>query len=137
MTLTQQGRDLRSTDPKNGNSHRMGYTGKKRKGRRKEDSNPYPKPFCSAMYEEISELSKRGQEIFERVVGPQVEDEDDRKFVAIDVESEDFEVGENQVATAKRLMERQPDAEGRIWFRRVGSRVTHHLRRGLQEEGEE
>lgn len=79
------------------------------------------------MSEETSELAERGEEIFERVVKPQVEDEDDRKYVAIDVESGDFEVDANQSAAAKRLLERYPDAEGQIWFRRVGSHITHHF----------
>jgi hypothetical protein len=86
------------------------------------------------MSEETSELAERGEEVFERVVRPQVEDEDDRKYVAIDVESEDFEVDSNQRAAAKRLVERRPEAQGRIWFRRVGSRITHHFGGRLREE---
>lgn len=89
------------------------------------------------MSDETSELAKRGEEIFERVVRPEVEDEDDRKYVAIDVESEDFEVDANQRAAANRLVERHPDAEGRIWFRRVGSRVTHHFGGRLREDDRE
>ena len=82
------------------------------------------------MSEETSELAERGEEIFERVVRPQLEDRsdiDDRDYVAIDVDSEDFEIDSNQRAAADRLTERHPDAQGRIWFRRVGSRVVHHL----------
>jgi len=79
------------------------------------------------MSEETSELAERGEEIFERVVRPQVEDEDDRKYVAIDTETEDFEVDADQRAASDRLLERHPEARGRIWFRRVGSRVTHHF----------
>ena len=79
------------------------------------------------MAEETSELAERGEEIFERVVRPQVEDEDGRKYVAIDVESEDFEVDANQRAAAKRLVERHSGAQGRIWFRRVSSHITHHF----------
>jgi hypothetical protein len=79
------------------------------------------------MSEETSELAERGEEVFERVVRPQVEDEDDRKYVAIDVESEDFEVDSNQRAAAKRLVDRHPEAQGRIWFRRVGSPIAHSI----------
>jgi hypothetical protein len=89
------------------------------------------------MSEETSELAERGEEIFERVVKPQVGDEDDRKYVAIDVESEDFEVDSKQRAAANRLLERHPEAQGRIWFRRVGSRITHHFGGRLREEGGE
>lgn len=89
------------------------------------------------MSEETSELAERGEEIFERVVRPQLEnrsDIDDRDYVAIDVDSEDFEVDPNQRAAANRLTERHPDAQGRIWFRRVGSRITHHFGGRLREE---
>ena len=89
------------------------------------------------MSEETSELAERGEEIFERVVKHHVKDKDDRKYIAIDVESEDFEVDANQRAAAKRLLERHPDAEGQIWFRRVGSRITHHFGGRLWKEGEE
>jgi hypothetical protein len=34
-------------------------------------------------------------------------------------------------------VERHPEAQGRIWFRRVGSRVTHHFGGRLREESEE
>lgn len=81
------------------------------------------------MSEKTSELAERGEEVFERVVRPQVEDEDDHKYVAIDVEAEDFEADANQGAAANRLVERHPEAQGRIWFRRVGSRIAHHIRR--------
>jgi hypothetical protein len=82
------------------------------------------------MSEETSEFAERGEEIFERVVRPQLEnrsDIDDRDYVAIDVDSEDFEIDPNQRAAANRLTERHPDAQGRIWFRRVGSRITHNF----------
>jgi Uncharacterized conserved protein len=78
------------------------------------------------MPEGESELAKRGNEVFERVVRPQVDvEEEAHKYVAIDVESEDFEVDANQRAASDRLLERHPEARGRIWFRRVGSRIAH------------
>jgi len=89
------------------------------------------------MSEETSELAERGEEIFERVVRPQVEDEPGHKYVAIDVESEDFVVDANQTAAARRLVKRHPEARGRIWFRRVGSRITHHFGGRLRGGDEE
>jgi predicted solute-binding protein len=86
------------------------------------------------MSEETSELAERGNEIFERVVRPQVDvDEEAQKFVAIDVESEDFEVDSNQRAALDHLLERRPDARGRIFFRRVGSRFAHRIGGRLRE----
>jgi hypothetical protein len=34
-------------------------------------------------------------------------------------------------------VERRPEAQGQIWFRRVGSRVTHHFGGRLREEDQE
>lgn len=85
------------------------------------------------MSEEPSELAERGEEVFERVVRPQVEDEDDHKYVAIDVKSEDFEVDRNGRAAYDRLLERHPEAQGRIWLRRVGSRYAYHFGGRLRE----
>jgi hypothetical protein len=79
------------------------------------------------MSDEPSELAERGEEIFERVVRPQVEEEDDHKYLAIDTESEDFEVDHDALAAVDRLEERHPEARGRIWLRRVESRAAHHF----------
>lgn len=80
------------------------------------------------------ELAERGDEIFDRVVRSQVDVEEERhKFVAIDVESEDFEVDRDQRAAVDRLVERHPEAQGRIWLRRVGSRFAYHFGGRLQE----
>ena len=83
------------------------------------------------------ELAERGQDVFERVVRPRVEDEDDHMYVAIDVESEDFEVDRNGRAAYDRLVERHPDAQGRIWLRRVGSRFAYHFGGRLQDAPDE
>lgn len=69
------------------------------------------------------------------MIRPQVDDEEDsHEYVAIDLESEDFEGDANQSAAANRLIERHPEAQGRIWFRRVGSRCAHHFGGGLREK---
>lgn len=89
------------------------------------------------MPEGESELAKRGNEIFDRVIRPQVNvEEEGHKYVAIDVESEDFEVGSNQRAASDRLLERHPEARGRIFFRRVGSRFAHRVGGRLEEDAE-
>jgi hypothetical protein len=90
------------------------------------------------MSEEKSELSDRGNEIFERVVRPEVDvEEDAQKFVVIDVESEDYEIDTNARAAFDRLIERHPDARGRTWLRRVGSRRAYHFGGRLRETGTE
>jgi len=87
------------------------------------------------MTEKQSNRADLANEIFERLIRPQVDmEEEAHKYVAIDVESEDFEVDANQLAAADRLIERRPEAEGRIWFRRVGSRFAHHFGGWPREE---
>jgi hypothetical protein len=57
------------------------------------------------MPEAQSERAKRGNEIFERVVRPKVDaQEDAQKFVVIDVESEDYEIDGNARAAFDRLI---------------------------------
>lgn len=90
------------------------------------------------MSEEKSELVERGNEIFDRVVRPQVDvEEEAQKFVAIDVDSEDFEIDQNARAAFDRLLERHPEARGRTWLRRVGSRSAYHFGGRLQKTEEE
>jgi hypothetical protein len=69
------------------------------------------------------EFARRGDEIFERVVRPRVEGEDERKFVVIDIETEDFEVDADEISASDRLRARNPD--GQFWARRVGSRYVY------------
>ena len=84
-----------------------------------------------------SKYAKRGNEIFERVVRPGVDaQEDARKFVIIDVEPEDYEIDGNARAAFDRLIERRPEARGRMWLRRVESRYAYHFG-GPQGTGKE
>jgi len=81
------------------------------------------------MTEDDQELGKRADEIFGRKIRPQVDvEEDAHKYVAIDTESEDVEINADQRAASDRLLERYPEARGRIWFRRVGSPIAHSIR---------
>jgi uncharacterized protein (DUF433 family) len=88
------------------------------------------------MSDDTEERGRRADEIFERKIRPQVDvEEEARKYVAIDTESEDFEVHADQRTASDRLLERHPEAQGRIWFRRVGSPIAHSFGgRPLNEE---
>ena len=84
-----------------------------------------------------SDRAERGNEIFERVVRPEVDvHEDARTFVVIDVETEDYEIDGNARAAFDRLIKRRPEARGRMWLRRVGSRYGYHFG-GPQGTGKE
>lgn len=68
------------------------------------------------------EFARRGEEIFERVIRPRVEGEDGRKFVLIDIETEDYEADSDEMAASDRLHAKHDNAQ--IWVRRVGSRYA-------------
>ena len=80
------------------------------------------------------EFSRRGTEIYARVVRPTLSEEDVGKFVVVDIESEDFEMGLDILTTAHRLIERQPDAQN--WVERVGYVAAHSMRGSLPRRGE-
>ena len=95
----------------------------------------YPPQIQKVMPDETEELAEQANEIFDRVIRPRVDMEEDApKYVAIDTESEDFEIDADQRAASDRLLERHPEARGRIFFRRVGSPYAHHFGGGLRRE---
>jgi hypothetical protein len=71
------------------------------------------------------EFAQRGNEIYERVVQPQLTEEDGGKFVAIDIETGTFEVDVDEISASQRLLARNHDAQ--IWFRLVGSPHTRRF----------
>ena len=71
------------------------------------------------------EIAKRGEAIFENHILPCLEGKNLRHFLAIDIESEAYEIDENEMAACDRLHARFPDAQ--IWLRRVGSRTARRF----------
>jgi hypothetical protein len=70
------------------------------------------------------EFAQRGDYLYETKIKSQVEAGNDGKIVAIDLETEDFEVDKSEIAACDRLEAHHPDAQ--IWIVRIGSR---HVRR--------
>jgi hypothetical protein len=68
------------------------------------------------------EFARRGEEIFERDIRPQLKKARKTDFVLIDIETGDFEVDESEMVAADRLRARRPNAQ--VWMRRVGSRFA-------------
>ena len=84
-----------------------------------------------------SEKARRANRIFEKHIRPELESNvSPRAFVAIDLESRDFEVDDRKLAAADRLVERRPEAKGKLWFRRVGSPVAYHIGGRLPHAGD-
>jgi hypothetical protein len=64
------------------------------------------------------ETARRGQELYEQAVLPHLGPERHGHFVAIDVESGDYEVSHDYLEACLQLRTRQPNAW--IWGERVG-----------------
>ena len=71
------------------------------------------------------EHARRGAELYEKQVRPQVEAGNHGKIVAIDVDSADFELADELLPAANRLLSRRPDAQ--IWFVRICHRGVHRF----------
>ncbi len=56
------------------------------------------------------EVARRGEELYERSVRALVEPENDGRFLALDVESGDYELADEALAASRRLRERRPGA---------------------------
>jgi ribosome biogenesis protein Nip4 len=87
---------------------------------------------------ERGEITRRGNELFERTIREELPaDASPHAFVAIDIATGDYEVGESGMAAADHLEEREPDARGRIFVRRVGSKSAYHFSGRLRLENRE
>lgn len=73
----------------------------------------------------LEEFGRRGQEIYDRVVRPTLTPEDDNKFVAIDIESEAYEIDRNDMTACRRLLARLPDAQ--TYVVRVGHAAAYSM----------
>ncbi len=71
------------------------------------------------------EFARRGDQIYEQQVRPKVVAEDHGKYVAIDIESGQWEMDADEMAAGDRLLSRIPDAQ--MWMARVGYGYTVRL----------
>ncbi len=74
------------------------------------------------------ELARLGSEVFERRVRPMLKPEDDGKFVAVEIQTGEYELDEDDYAAVSRLRVRIPGAE--TWLSRVGQPAAYRMRRG-------
>jgi hypothetical protein len=63
--------------------------------------------------------------MYEHLVRPKVEAGNHGKVVAIDVDSGAFEVADDMLTAAQRLLAR--DADAQIWCVRIGYPAVHHF----------
>jgi hypothetical protein len=71
------------------------------------------------------EFARRGNEIYETQVRPQVEEGNHGKIVAIDIETGAFELAKDTMTASDKLLERYPDAQ--IWRVRIGHKGVHRF----------
>ena len=81
-------------------------------------ASPYPR------YSK-EEFARRGNAIFEREVKPRLSAQEAGKFVAIDIETGEFECDPDEIVASRRLLARHPEAQ--IWFRLIGSPYTRRF----------
>ena len=72
------------------------------------------------------QLAQLGDEVFDRQVRPRLGPDDIGKFVALDIESGDYEVDDDDYAAVIRLRTRIPGAE--IWLARAGFPTAYQIR---------
>ena len=71
------------------------------------------------------ETARRGDDISERSIRPQVEATHYGQVVAIDIETGAYAVDDTALAAARRLRAQHPAAA--VWFVRVGHRALHRI----------
>lgn len=69
------------------------------------------------------EIARRGDAIYQTDVLPRITPEDKGKFAAIDVESGNFELDDDELSACEKLQARVPDSQ--IWLVKVGTRYMH------------
>jgi len=70
------------------------------------------------------EFAQRGDHLYQQL-RPQIESGNRGKIVAIDIETGAFEIAEETLTAADRLLARYPEAQ--IWFVRIGYRAVHRF----------
>ena len=75
----------------------------------------------------LDERDRLATETFDRRVRPLLRPEDDGKFVAIDIDTGDYEIDEDDYTAVMRLRTRNPGAE--IWLECAGQPTAYKIRR--------
>jgi hypothetical protein len=77
-------------------------------------------------YLSSDEVARRGEEMYEESIRPSLENEQNiGRIVSIDIETGDYEVGDDPVVTAGRLQEKHRGAA--VWTKRIGYNAVYAL----------
>src|SRR5438270_9639071 len=66
----------------------------------------------------LEEFARRGDAIYEKDIHPKLAAKDVGKFLAIDIETGEFEMAADEMKAGNKLLRRLPDAQ--IWIVRIG-----------------
>ena len=72
------------------------------------------------------EIERFGEEMIERRVKPHLVPEDDGKFIAVDVDTGEYELHKDDYTAVMLLRARRPDAE--VWLGRAGFPTAYQFR---------
>ena len=64
------------------------------------------------------EFARRGDALYLKEIRPKLDAEDVGKFAAVDIETGDYEIADDEMKAGKKLRTRLPDAQ--IWMVRIG-----------------
>ena len=71
------------------------------------------------------EIGRLGREVFDLQVRPRLQPEDDGKYVAVDVDTGEYEIDVDDYTANMRLLARRPGA--RVWLARAGHAATYRM----------
>ena len=71
------------------------------------------------------EFARRGDAVYEDRIRSLVEERNEGKFVAIDIETGAYEVDTDELVASDRLLASVPDAQ--VWLKRIGSRYVRRF----------
>ena len=70
------------------------------------------------------EITKRGKELYEEIIRPQIETAENLgKIISINVETGEYEIGDDLIITSRKLQTKQADAP--IWVGRIGYNAVY------------
>ncbi len=71
------------------------------------------------------EFAKRGDEIYESLIRPQVEADNYGRIVAVDIETGTFVVADDTLSATDKLLKKCPNAQ--TWVVKIGHRAVHRF----------
>ncbi len=72
------------------------------------------------------EITQRGKELYRNSIRPQVETSDNiGKIISINIETGEYEIGNDLLITSRQLQAKQPDAA--IWTERIGFNAVYSV----------